>query len=326
LAVFMDNPGNSIEFELFPLDNAVRVNLRPPIIMFSGMVLGPLGGLLTGGLVDIISFKIWHSNLNYLFVLTLITMLRGFLSGYIFNIIFYRLNLKSVFAAVSIPYFIVSGFAVPFILFHYYNVPLMNNILLRLSVQFFTIPLYTVTSYLILKGMKNTYDMKKMLKIDDLTGLFNRKYFLEFMRKMISLAQRKNHLLSIIMLDLDKFKIVNDTYGHNVGDQVLMRVGEVLQKEMREEDVVARIGGEEFAILLMETSLKEAVNIAERIKEKIAAMTFSHSQEINITASFGVTELKAGDKLQNLLIKADQALYVSKKEGRNRVSVKTVNS
>ncbi|MFW6256727.1 MAG: hypothetical protein ACOC2O_01150, partial [Bacillota bacterium] len=160
LGVFMDNPGNSLEFNMFQLDDAVRLNLRPPIIMLGGILLGPTAGALAGGLIDIISYNIWHSDLDYILVLTFITMFRGFLSGYIFHNIFAELNAKSVISAVSLPHVITSGFAIPTVLCYYYDISLFNNILLRLAIQSVFIPLYIISIYYIVKGIKKTQDFK----------------------------------------------------------------------------------------------------------------------------------------------------------------------
>ena len=123
------------------------------------------------------------------------------------------------------------------------------------------------------------------------------------------------------MIDIDHFKMINDNYGHTFGDQVLKKLSAPLQNEIRDIDIVARMGGEEFAIILPETGLEEAANLAERLRVAIANITIiNDKQEIRVTASFGVVTCKDDDKgLESLLTKADDALYVAKKKGRNQV-------
>jgi diguanylate cyclase (GGDEF)-like protein len=156
---------------------------------------------------------------------------------------------------------------------------------------------------------------------DELTGLNNRRAFFEHSQHAFRQAKRYNHPLSVIMIDIDHFKMINDNYGHSFGDKVLEMFSEPLQGSVRDFDIVARMGGEEFAIVLPETGLEEAENLAERLRTAIQNMTIRNEKhEIRITASFGVVTCKDDDKnIESLLTKADDALYVAKKKGRNRV-------
>jgi diguanylate cyclase (GGDEF)-like protein len=157
---------------------------------------------------------------------------------------------------------------------------------------------------------------------DPLTGLFNHREFYRLLREELERACRYCHPLSVLMLDLDCFKKVNDTYGHQAGDHALTAVTGLLVRELRRVDEIARYGGEEFAIILPETSGAEAVIFADRIRQAVAArpVPVSTTEEINLTVSIGLAvyphDADTGDDLVNL---ADKALYRAKNEGRNRV-------
>ncbi len=323
--VFFDNPANSINFFVYPLEEAVRLNLRPPTIMLGGMILGPLWGATIGGFIDLISFFIWHSDMNYIIGFTLLTMLRGFLAGYIFNYVFNKFKIKSVITSIAVPHLLISAVFIPGLLNYYYNVPFVNNMRIRLIIQFVTIPLFTLVFYYILKGMKKSKELKnlhtrlkELLKVDELTGLSNRRHFMDYLNKMVSLSKRRSQSLSLLMADVDNFKNINDTYGHHMGDEFLKAVGEVLKENTREEDLSARMGGDEFVILLPQTSLKEALNIAERIKESVEGISILSKDNIN-TLSIGAAVLNNDDNSESLLKKADDSLYKAKEKGRNRV-------
>ncbi|WP_419777897.1 GGDEF domain-containing response regulator [Malaciobacter marinus] len=153
---------------------------------------------------------------------------------------------------------------------------------------------------------------------DLLTGLFNRQKFHEIFGKEIRRDKRYQNDLSLILFDIDNFKKFNDEFGHNMGDEVLKFIAEVVTRSVREHDTVVRWGGEEFLVLLPETNIDGAMKVAEKIR--IAIQEFK-SKKIpkQITASFGVTTLFEGDIEEEFIKKADIALYKAKKEGRNRV-------
>jgi len=156
---------------------------------------------------------------------------------------------------------------------------------------------------------------------DSLTGLNNRRAFFELGHRAFQQAKRFGHPISVIMMDVDHFKRVNDNHGHWVGDQVLQALAVPLQTLVREIDVVARMGGEEFAFVLPETDLDEAARLAERLRSEIEKIVIEdRGQSISVTASLGVVSRGADDEsLEALLTKADDALYVAKKKGRNQI-------
>lgn len=155
---------------------------------------------------------------------------------------------------------------------------------------------------------------------DELTGLNNRRAFFDQAQQAFQYCASEQLPVCVLMLDLDHFKQINDTYGHHIGDQVLAQIGSVMRTHFREVDVSGRVGGEEFAILLPDTSLRAATDIAQRFVEAIAGLKAEPAHLI--TASLGVACAPSGHAdLQYLLNSADQALYQAKALGRNQVAV-----
>ncbi|MFI4983803.1 MAG: PleD family two-component system response regulator [Rickettsiales bacterium] len=158
---------------------------------------------------------------------------------------------------------------------------------------------------------------------DGLTGLHNRRYFDTHFNNMVNQAKTMNKKLSVIMVDVDHFKKVNDTYGHQSGDEVLKEVSRRVQLGVRTADLCARYGGEEFVIVLPDTDAAGAKVVGERLRSYVEGMPFPVPVEpktIKCTASFGVSELKADDTCESLLGRADQGLYKAKEGGRNQVA------
>lgn len=174
-------------------------------------------------------------------------------------------------------------------------------------------------------AIENRYaheELERRAYTDYLTGLANRRHCLEQAENELARTLRYGKELSILMLDVDRFKQVNDTYGHKVGDIVLQELSAVCCGTLRNVDVVGRIGGEEFAVLLPETGLEPAMEAAERLRAAIAAapVTPGGGLPLHFTVSLGVTTVTERDAtVDELLNQADQALYRAKSEGRNRV-------
>jgi len=167
-------------------------------------------------------------------------------------------------------------------------------------------------------------ELKRQAHIDHLTGVSNRGYFMVQAELELSRAVRYGKQLSLYMLDIDYFKKVNDSYGHKIGDLVLIKLAEVCRQTLREVDIIGRVGGEEFVILLPETDLIVATDVAERLKESIAnsKVPLESGLPLHFTVSIGVTSLVSkDDNLDVLLNLADKALYEAKENGRNRVCV-----
>lgn len=168
-------------------------------------------------------------------------------------------------------------------------------------------------------------ELYKMAVVDTVTNIYNKRYLLDRLGEEFSHAKRTDLPLSLIMLDIDHFKSVNDTYGHLAGDMVLTQLARLLKEQKRAEDVLARYGGEEFGVLLRETNTEAAVALAERMRKIIDQETFVfQDQEIPVTISLGVATMTPERQFANekeLIHSADKALYESKEGGRNRVTV-----
>ena len=157
-------------------------------------------------------------------------------------------------------------------------------------------------------------------RTDPLTNLANRRAFDDELVRRLAEWQRRHIVVSLVMMDVDHFKRVNDSYGHQAGDEVLRNLASVLKNTMREMDLVARYGGEEFAIVLPVTRVIEAIHAADRARRAIASHRARYEgTDIQVTASFGVTEVGLGDDSAAFVRRADEALYASKQAGRNCV-------
>jgi len=168
-------------------------------------------------------------------------------------------------------------------------------------------------------------DLKQIANTDPLTGVMNRRYFWKRANNEISRHQRFNHPMAILMLDIDHFKSANDTFGHPAGDKMLKSLTGLLKERLRKVDLIARIGGEEFAVLLVETPEAGAIKIANRILKLVKQEQVSHEdQTISVTVSIGVAPTLMTDKeetIETLISRADNALYDAKNSGRNTVRI-----
>ncbi|MCC8462108.1 MAG: PleD family two-component system response regulator [Rickettsia endosymbiont of Ecitomorpha arachnoides] len=157
---------------------------------------------------------------------------------------------------------------------------------------------------------------------DGLTGLFNRRYFDIHLKQMIEKANKESIKLYLLMCDIDNFKHVNDTYGHQAGDKVLTIVSRILKNTLRVTDLIARFGGEEFTILLTDIDISKAIETAERVRVKIEYMDFHIEDQIEPlkkTISIGVTEYKKEESIESFIERADKAMYEAKTTGKNKV-------
>jgi len=152
---------------------------------------------------------------------------------------------------------------------------------------------------------------------DELTGIYNRTYFNQELEKQIAIYKRDKTPLSFFILDIDKFKDFNDTYGHQTGDEILKSLAQIINKNTRAADTFARWGGEEFVKILPNSSLEQSVKVANNIREMIQNHTFVDG--LKVTCSFGVSTFKDNDTAESLMKRADDALYRAKENGRNRV-------
>jgi len=169
-------------------------------------------------------------------------------------------------------------------------------------------------------------ELRELASTDELTGLANRRQFMQRLEEELERLRRQTtRAACVLMLDLDHFKRVNDQHGHAAGDRLLQHFAQLLRQELRSVDTPARMGGEEFAVILPGTDLAAAQGIAQRICERLAAQPFhAGAQQLNVTVSVGVAALDAADlSADAVLARADAALYRAKAGGRNRVELAT---
>lgn len=165
-------------------------------------------------------------------------------------------------------------------------------------------------------------ELEELSTTDFLTGVFNRRYFMEIATTELKRHQRHGKITSILMLDIDHFKDVNDTYGHSVGDQALRHLVRICRDNLREEDIFARYGGEEFCALLPETDASTAKEVAERLRYNIESTPMELDKHLlHMTVSIGLSGIDARQEtdIEPWLERADQAMYRAKEQGRNRV-------
>lgn len=183
-------------------------------------------------------------------------------------------------------------------------------------------------------SLQTTIDVKRVTTLelenitDPLMGIYNRRYLERRLEEEVDRACRYGHPLSVLMIDVDHFKDINDTHGHQVGDVILKRLGELFVDAVRTSDIVARYGGEEICIVVSNTTGSGAAKLAERLRQRVAspalipANAYGNQDAINVTVSIGVSSLGRGIEQPHALIEsADKALYRAKNNGRNRVGL-----
>jgi diguanylate cyclase (GGDEF)-like protein len=178
-------------------------------------------------------------------------------------------------------------------------------------------------SFLLMQKERADHLVQQLASTDPLTGAFNRRVFMEVAEKELSRARRFNAPVSLVLLDLDHFKRVNDTHGHLVGDRVLQRFADIVRDQLRKEDILVRYGGEEFCVLLPDVPGPGAVALAGRIRKAVASAPFAiDGHRIVQTTSAGVAARidEGPEGLDRLIARADEALYIAKSRGRNRVA------
>ncbi len=167
---------------------------------------------------------------------------------------------------------------------------------------------------------KNIDYLYTIATIDEKTGLYNNKFFSTLSEIEIAKAKR-GMPLSLLIIDLDKFKRLNDTYGHLLGDKVLERLAVVLKKQVRKYDIISRFGGEEFFVLFPNTNLAKAKNVSNRIRKAVEGDKFM--KKYSVTMSGGVSQFREKDTIKKIVERADKALYKAKENGRNRIEIES---
>jgi diguanylate cyclase (GGDEF)-like protein len=178
---------------------------------------------------------------------------------------------------------------------------------------------YLVTFHNISKIIAEKEAISQDAEKDELTHIYNRKKFNIMLSSTIRNAEIYNTPFTLILFDIDHFKKINDTYGHNIGDKILIQLSALIKNLLREDDLLARWGGEEFVILSPSTKLKDAYKLAKRLRKEVEQFPFPYIK--TLTCSFGVTQFSTGDSSASILKKADEALYRAKAKGRNRVDL-----
>jgi len=170
-------------------------------------------------------------------------------------------------------------------------------------------------------------ELTALMNRDSLTGLLNHINLKLSLEREVSQAQRRCSPLSFVMLDIDLFKSVNDTYGHPVGDRVIKSLAHLLSKRLRKGDIAARYGGEEFAVILPDTRVEDAYTLIDDLRKQFAAISYAHdSEEFSVTFSAGIASCPPNTEMEGLIAAADNALYKAKNAGRNQVSMETDES
>ncbi|RKD22103.1 hypothetical protein BEP19_13455 [Ammoniphilus oxalaticus] len=247
----------------------------------------------------------------------------GILGVCLFGVIVRRFNTLSTFQK----YALVNVFGICYSFFVFSIVVDQRDELIALCIHYGWISILTASySYFVADYLFKSYELfkryEKESKVDYLTGLYNVRQFDALFNDQLRMVQERKEVLSMLMIDIDHFKNVNDTYGHGDSDLVLQKMGEVLKETVRGFDIVARHGGEEFAILLLDCPHERAQDIAERIRLAVEETEFPISEDrmIRITISIGLaTYPETTTNTQQIIHQADTALYAAKRSGRNRV-------
>jgi two-component system cell cycle response regulator len=165
-------------------------------------------------------------------------------------------------------------------------------------------------------------ELKNLTIRDDLTGLFNSRQFYSHISQEVDRSNRYFRPLSLILMDIDNFKLLNDTHGHLFGDKILSGMGDIIKSAIRMQDTAYRYAGDEFTIILPETELEMAIAVAERVRQAIENETkvLSDPRPLKVTVSIGVVEYLTDEEIKNFVHRADSAMYASKKKGRNSIS------
>ena len=168
-------------------------------------------------------------------------------------------------------------------------------------------------------------ELERLASTDPMTKLCNRRYFSELATTVVKLAKRSGLAYSVIMIDIDKFKSINDTYGHAVGDEVIIALAKMLKYNSRESDIVSRWGGEEFIALLPQTDRDGALKIAEKLRKSVEDLQVDkeNGKQVHFTISLGVAtaDMNNNFDMEEIINQADKALYIAKESGRNRVEI-----
>ncbi len=308
--------GCLLMFNGIDLTDNMLMDFRIIALIISAIYCGPISSAITTLIIVIFRytyFGINDASLTAMYNLVILCI--------IFSVISVSSNtLKKKFIYMSLTNIISSSIWTMIL------VKNINSAFRILSEYAFSNLMVSFVIYFVLDNIFSTNELYQKLKQDSsrdfLTGLNNVREFDRLLNKASAAVEEKQESLSLLMIDLDYFKKVNDTYGHSSGDMVLKQLSHILLKSCRSFDIVSRNGGEEFTVILMGCDHKPAVNIAERIRRNVELHSFviENDKKINITVSIGVSSYPDNtDSPEHLLQEADNALYQAKHQGRNRV-------
>ncbi len=308
--------GCILMFNGIHLTEHMLMDFRILALIISVIYCGPLSATVTA--IIIILFRMGYFGINPVSVTASVNLL--VLLGIFTTITLSQMSFQRKFILMCLAN-ILSSFVL--------SLATVKNPTLRMTILLFypaSTAIVSAVIYYTLRHINKTNGLylkfKEESTIDYLTGLINVREFDALLDRFVAIARERKKYLSLLMLDLDRFKVVNDTYGHYSGDLVLKQVSDLLAQSCRSFDMIARKGGEEFAIILLDCDSDHAVEIAERIRKHIEEFTFSieNDVDIHITISIGISTYHGGSRLQNNLVdEADKALYLAKNNGRNQV-------
>lgn len=251
-----------------------------------------------------------HSELKELLAVMIFALLGTFLMIYLdaFEKLLDYSRPLELYEFDEIAVFLPSFLAIGFVLFSYRRIQkIKSEMIKRRKVE--------------KKLLKSENRYKNLSITDDLTQLYNSRYFYNKLGEEIDRLMRYEQLLSLLLIDIDDFKKVNDRYGHLEGDKVLKMAGRIIKDCLRKTDSAYRYGGEEITVILPGTRIEAAMNVAERIRKRFEAQDFylAANETFNISVSIGATQFKPGEEMEAFVKRADDALYVAKQKGKNRV-------
>jgi len=270
-------------------------------------------------------------NRMLVYIFTLISLTLSIILNYLFPFLgLWMLFLMPLFGLIVLfPSWLVGNLCIVFLVVFRYltqyfafhgNIP--NDYLYRLvSTSIVGWLILLTMTFFIIKNKRLVEELEYHSLTDNLTQAFNRRYLEQYFEKFLTESSGQKQPLSILLIDVDHFKKINDEFGHNAGDMVLQRLAVEITVIIRKSDVFVRMGGEEFALLLPNTDLNQANIMAEGIRNKVQEIKFDHhGATISFTISIGITKFKV-DTLEQLIERADQALYQAKASGRNKVVI-----
>lgn len=280
----------------------------------SDLLIGSIGALMIATLVIVSFLTMYHYQFYGYYWMVVVVPLAYFLLGSHFGTL-YSLLFFGYFITDMVLHYEQWGPAA-FTYESIINITIASVVLVALT-RYFELSRHEALSIIEEKNR----ELQRLATTDPLTGLLNRRAFFDLAEKEIGRCMRYANSCAIIMMDIDHFKSINDTHGHQAGDLVLQRLSQLIKKELRLNDLAARFGGEEFVLLISESDLAMAHSIAERLRQQIEQhVVVTDDERISLTVSLGVSVYTKEDKdIDTLIARADEALYIAKHRGRNRV-------